>query len=387
MRCRACGHAWRRKPNVSCRRCGSGDVDEVAVDGWAYDDLEEARENPQTTAWSYVDKTLYRCQKCRFEWQVAGESRPYVSPQGGNEPTPAVVSGSRLGEALLGFTGPASLGEENAIRAVPNSTGVHVVWDRSGRLLYPGQSTRTRSRVREHLSGDREASILHEKIGRRLDRQLGRTASRDEIRDWLVGCTFAYLMTSDASSLKARIMGRGIGPAGTAEPASRCQRGGGAAPTEWRHRATTRSTVTATGSCSHTRTTAQPASRNNRSVSTSLALFISTFHLHHSGFVRGGGKCSGQPCQKQPSTKMATLALVKAMSTVRRLFPGTFICTRNLRPAANRARRSAISGFVPDRGKRANRAEMGCAGADRLGSSANTAPMLPCCLDSAGARG
>ena len=79
VRCKACGRAWRRRPTVSCRRCGAGDVDEVAVDGWAYDDLEEARENPQTTAWSYVDRTLYRCQKCRFEWQVAGESRPYLS--------------------------------------------------------------------------------------------------------------------------------------------------------------------------------------------------------------------------------------------------------------------------------------------------------------------
>lgn len=79
VRCKACGHAWRRNPKVSCRRCGSGDVDDVAVDGWAYDDLEEARENPQTTAWSYVDKTLYCCQNCRFEWQVAGEGRPYLS--------------------------------------------------------------------------------------------------------------------------------------------------------------------------------------------------------------------------------------------------------------------------------------------------------------------
>ena len=80
VRCKACGDAWRRTPTVSCRRCGSGEVDEVAVDGWAYDDIEEARENPQTTAWSYVDRTLYRCQ-CRFEWQVAGEQTlPLLTP-------------------------------------------------------------------------------------------------------------------------------------------------------------------------------------------------------------------------------------------------------------------------------------------------------------------
>jgi hypothetical protein len=52
-------------------------VDDTAVDGWAYDDLEEAREDPQTTAWVYVDKTVFTCRKRRNVWQVAGASRPY----------------------------------------------------------------------------------------------------------------------------------------------------------------------------------------------------------------------------------------------------------------------------------------------------------------------
>lgn len=187
-------------------------MEDVAIDGWAYDDLEEARENPQTTDWSYVDKTLFRCRKCRFEWQVGGSSRPYAPPSHADKtpitadpssPSPQV---SHIGEVLVGFSGPASLADEDTLRTVPDASGVHVVWGSTGRLLYVGQSTQTRSRLRMHLSGDREASILHEKVGRRLDRELGRRAGRDEIRAWLERCTFAYRLTEHPAALKARIM-------------------------------------------------------------------------------------------------------------------------------------------------------------------------------------
>jgi hypothetical protein len=193
-------------------------VEDVAIDGWAFDDPEEARENPQTTAWSYVDKTLFRCRKCRFEWQVGGQNRPYEA-SGHTGPAPEAIvaarptststvnpAASRLSEALVGFTGPASLANEEALGAVPDVTGVHVVWDPAGRLLFTGQSAQTRSRLRMHLTGDREASILHDKVGRRLDRELGRRADRDEIRAWLQRCTFAYRLTDSPSTLKAQIM-------------------------------------------------------------------------------------------------------------------------------------------------------------------------------------
>ena len=49
----------------------------IAVPNPTCDDLEEARENPRTTAWGYVDKTAYHCRRCRNEWSVAGENRPY----------------------------------------------------------------------------------------------------------------------------------------------------------------------------------------------------------------------------------------------------------------------------------------------------------------------
>jgi ribosomal protein L37E len=79
--CRDCGWRGFRTPRQSCRRCGSGDVDESPIESWAYADLEDARENPETADWGYVDKTVFRCRKCHFEWTTAGAYRPYETPR------------------------------------------------------------------------------------------------------------------------------------------------------------------------------------------------------------------------------------------------------------------------------------------------------------------
>ncbi len=83
---------------------------------------------------------------------------------------------------------------------------MHVVYRPDGRALYVGMSKHTRTRIRQHLTGDREASILHEKVGRQLDRELGRAATRDEIRAWLEHCSFAVVYTDDISATKAALM-------------------------------------------------------------------------------------------------------------------------------------------------------------------------------------
>lgn len=191
--CLSCGHRFRRQPRVVCGRCGSSDVEDVPVDGWGYDDLDDARENPKTTAWSYVDRTLHRCRKCRNQWQTVEGHRPY-------EPVPPGPSPS----AKLSPQRPLS--DEQSIRSLDDTPGVHVVYSPDGRALYVGMSGQTRSRIRMHLTGDREASILHEKVGRRLDRELGRSATRDEIRAWLEGCTFAVAFTDDLTTTKAALM-------------------------------------------------------------------------------------------------------------------------------------------------------------------------------------
>jgi hypothetical protein len=168
------------------------------VDGWAYDDLEQASDNRQTAGWSYVDKVIHRCRRCHYEWQSVDAVHPY---------SPAVAETTRpRTDALHGFSPPRSLADEAAIRAIPDEPGVHLVYDPDQRPLYVGTSSHSRTGIRQHVTGDREASILHEKVGRRLDRVLGRTASRDEIRDWLNGCTFTYRLTEDGPALKARLM-------------------------------------------------------------------------------------------------------------------------------------------------------------------------------------
>ncbi|WP_299442124.1 hypothetical protein [uncultured Phycicoccus sp.] len=99
-----------------------------------------------------------------------------------------------------------SLGDESALAGLADDPGVHVVYRPGGRALYVGLSGSTRSRVRMHLTGDREASILHEKVGRILDKELGRTATREEIRAWLERCTFRVTYTEDTRQVKAALI-------------------------------------------------------------------------------------------------------------------------------------------------------------------------------------
>lgn len=78
IRCLACDHRFVRRPAVICPRCGSAQVTTSAVDGWAYDDLDEAREDLRNASWSHVDRRVHRCQKCYREWTTSEGSRPYV---------------------------------------------------------------------------------------------------------------------------------------------------------------------------------------------------------------------------------------------------------------------------------------------------------------------
>jgi hypothetical protein len=62
------------------RLAGSGR--DAPLDSWAYADFDEARENPESAAWGYVDKTVYTCRKCHNRWTIAGEFRPFTEDQG-----------------------------------------------------------------------------------------------------------------------------------------------------------------------------------------------------------------------------------------------------------------------------------------------------------------
>lgn len=107
-----------------------------------------------------------------------------------------------------------------------------------------------------------------------------------------------------------------------------------------------RSTARDGSSCSQIRMTRHPACLRCSFVAMSRATFFANFSDHHVSFTAGRVACSGQECQKHPSTKIATLARVKAMSIERRFIPGMDQATRYRRPLACRSLRIETSGPV-----------------------------------------
>ncbi|HEU5155662.1 MAG TPA: hypothetical protein VFU43_01600 [Streptosporangiaceae bacterium] len=74
LSCAGCGHRWSRTPRHPCPRCGSGEVEESGYTGWSYEDVEEAREDPNAE-WYYVDWQVFRCRNCRNVWQVGSRAQ------------------------------------------------------------------------------------------------------------------------------------------------------------------------------------------------------------------------------------------------------------------------------------------------------------------------
>lgn len=103
-------------------------------------------------------------------------------------------------------------------------------------------------------------------------------------------------------------------------------------------------------SCSQILTTSQPAAATSVSVSRSRRATPRNFRRHQLVLVLGRCACSGQECQKQPSTNTAIRAPRNRTSARRRrLQPGTGRSTTNLKPRRCIALRNANSGPVPDR--------------------------------------
>jgi hypothetical protein len=110
--------------------------------------------------------------------------------------------------------------------------------------------------------------------------------------------------------------------------------------------AATRSAAVVGSSCSQTRTVVQPASSRILSVSRSRSRVRAIFAAQKSALVFAIVWCSGQPCQKQPSRKTATLARVNTRSAVRLIAGSGREDTRYLRPRAWTAERRRTSGRV-----------------------------------------
>lgn len=113
--------------------------------------------------------------------------------------------GYAAGEPLALFSEPRPFVADE-LAGVPDGPGAHVVWSSDDELLYVGQTKHLRTRLRQHLSGDREGSILHAKVGRMLDEQLGREATGDDIRKFASTCTFAWQESGNPKALKALII-------------------------------------------------------------------------------------------------------------------------------------------------------------------------------------
>src|SRR4051794_5241438 len=77
LRCKACGEIWSRDPKIVGSGCGSEEIEVGGYEGWAYDDIEEARDDPGGGSWAYINRKVFRCRNCNHRWRRSGEPRPY----------------------------------------------------------------------------------------------------------------------------------------------------------------------------------------------------------------------------------------------------------------------------------------------------------------------
>jgi MoxR-like ATPase len=110
-------------------------------------------------------------------------------------------------ELLSGFSEPRPFTSET-VRVAPNEPGVHVVWGPRPEdgIIYVGRTATLRARLLQHLSGDRQASVLFEQVGELLDGNEPESATRVAIQEWLAGCRVAWTVDPDPRRLKQRLV-------------------------------------------------------------------------------------------------------------------------------------------------------------------------------------
>ncbi|MEU9824114.1 GIY-YIG nuclease family protein [Micromonospora chersina] len=106
-------------------------------------------------------------------------------------------------DLLAGFTPPQPYTTEAAAGA-PTSPGVHVVLDR-GMVVYVGWTGNLRNRLRQHLTGNRESSVLHQQVGQLLDTPT-EAAARQDIADWLGRCEVRWQETDNPEATKQALV-------------------------------------------------------------------------------------------------------------------------------------------------------------------------------------
>lgn len=106
-------------------------------------------------------------------------------------------------DLLAHFTPPQPYTMEAAAGA-PTSPGVHVVLD-GGTVIYVGYTSNLRNRLRQHLTGNRNSSVLHQQVGHELDK-LGSVASAKDIADWLGRCEVRWQETDNPKDEKEALV-------------------------------------------------------------------------------------------------------------------------------------------------------------------------------------
>lgn len=109
-------------------------------------------------------------------------------------------------ELLDGFTEPCVFDGDH-LRGAPDEPGVHIVYGAdSDEIVFVGHSAKLRSRMRQHLSGDRDASVLYEQVGELLDGDQPGSADRDAIQAWLANCRIAWKVDGGRVQLKRQLV-------------------------------------------------------------------------------------------------------------------------------------------------------------------------------------
>ncbi|MEV1144996.1 GIY-YIG nuclease family protein [Micromonospora sp. NPDC049799] len=108
-----------------------------------------------------------------------------------------------LDDLLAAFT-PARPYTMKVAADAPHAPGAHVVLKR-GVVVYVGYTGNLRNRLRQHLTGNRDSSVLHQQVGQLLDRP-DRAASAEDIAAWLGRCEVRWQETENPEGTKEALV-------------------------------------------------------------------------------------------------------------------------------------------------------------------------------------
>ncbi|MGK5443252.1 GIY-YIG nuclease family protein [Micromonospora sp. URMC 105] len=92
----------------------------------------------------------------------------------------------------------------DVVADAPRAAGVHVVVA-GDTVIYVGQTSNLKDRLRQHLTGNRASSVLHDQVGQLLDRS-GPVASAADIAGWLGRCIVRWRVSDNPAADKEALV-------------------------------------------------------------------------------------------------------------------------------------------------------------------------------------